>query len=728
MDIVRKLICTSPRDQVGYMIAAVSALGTVGEWEICSNMLETEEGIKMGPSFTAAVMNACTASGKWDQAVRIHGEFYDDHSLSPDDAARMLDALLRAYGAAPGGTSESALAALDAVFAQGLAPDASAVEAAVRSCERDDDAEGAVGVLEEVLIECVDGRLPLGAGAAASVMRACVRSGDPAGALLYGNIVGALRRPPGSEGTGLEDSFLTSSDEMLACTIECLWLLGESEKATGMYEDAIRDGDAWEKSTECFHGLREMSEFLHGNDDVDGETPPSSMLSFAGIRPMLDAVRATLDAPPVTTAREDDALLVSLLESFNAVRLPSMGLALARRTARLRSTGAPSDGGSMLGARDGPYIEDSYLTSSDDINAAVMRALILLGRQETAAEMFIERIAAEPELHGWRESSIECVLAFVEAQRFGDAIGVMDSVDLTTFTEDDFVIVANKFVENGRWDYVLDTWAMASDCERLTESLSLLALEAVTRSKKTPRTDRRGGILKSQFEMITEKMDSVLGLKKGEWAKSHEHHLTKRLGVEKRIVMRWGRGSTKKNDLANAVKTHRALKNTNGVADATMLSTIVRNAGYSQRHVSCQGEPKPDVGPGAPAEERERQEAERSAGVRLVQTAVRDAAETGLESDRNFALKVVFALRALKANMCVIEYVRMLSEKAVKVDLSPKFYLQGIFAAKSVGKDEFVDEMIWLMTKAGYSYQDKDDKQNNKESAPGWRENSSGFR
>jgi len=168
----------------------------------------------------------------------------------------------------------------------------------------------------------------------------------------------------------------------------------------------------------------------------------------------------------------------------------------------------------MHGARDGPYIEDSYLTSSDQINAAVMRALVLLGRQETAAEMFIERIAAEPELHGWRESSLECVLAFVKAKRFGDAIGVMDSVDLNSFTEDDFVIVANKFVENGRWDYVLDTWAMASDCERLTENLSLLALETVTRSKKTPRPDQRGGILKSQFEMITEKMDSVLGLKK----------------------------------------------------------------------------------------------------------------------------------------------------------------------------------------------------------------------
>ena len=55
---------------------------------------------------------------------------------------------------------------------------------------------------------------------------------------------------------------------------------------------------------------------------------------------------------------------------------------------------------------------------------------------------------------------------------------------------------------------------MASDCERLTENLSLLALETVTRSKKTPRPDQRGGILKSQFEMITEKMDSVLGLKK----------------------------------------------------------------------------------------------------------------------------------------------------------------------------------------------------------------------
>ncbi|GAX24373.1 hypothetical protein FisN_4Lh497 [Fistulifera solaris] len=156
-DAVLRMSMVSPSDQDRYVIAAGTAMGLVGEWQGVVDFLNKASNAgKFGQPLVAAGMKACILCEQYDHAVRLYNELLDANHVANEwqwsggeDRLHPLcrDLALIALGrTSQTGTSERALAILNAVLEDGAKISSKALFGTLLACEKDGNWRDAIRI------------------------------------------------------------------------------------------------------------------------------------------------------------------------------------------------------------------------------------------------------------------------------------------------------------------------------------------------------------------------------------------------------------------------------------------------------------------------------------------------------------------------------------------------------------------------------------------------------
>lgn len=536
-----------------------------------------------------------------------------------------------------------------------------------------------------------------------------------------------------------------SSSALLTAAIVSLCGMGQMERAVKLFHVVVSrfnldpDDDQWTELKEHLKLIRKEHQENH-NDEPPGGIPrvdtnqvyDSWDRAFDQIEKMDSALVAT--GNETSSLPGDDApsnvvhdRLNSTMKACTQANQPMLGLIIARRIARneaRRSTGISNIPPSLRDVTgEFSKIADDLVTSNDQLLSSTMEAYRKVGRQSEALQLFSNKMKQSdtdtvedtpshysnttnttPLFTHWPQSSLLSLRLLLDTSDPDGAYEVFCRLDPAFITDDVALAMARGFVAAERWEDVGDVWRTALDTGTgcLSEELAVLALKSVSYA-----TFDYPEAKFTLFGEIVWEMANFTGMSKEKWRKSQYWTLKKEV-LEKDLanLMGWRYGEIKEGEMIVAIEGfHQAISRGEHVPPEILLS-IVKQAGYKQRHVRCKGNPVPDRNT---EEMQAQQEVERKEGVDMIVEALLEARKTSYGDDPKFTLLVAQGLRALKANFETIEFVKELCVSREGNEIRPLTFLQGVFAAKSLGDQESKNDIINLMEESGVTYEDHED-------------------
>ena len=635
-----------------------------------------------------------------------------------------------------------------------ISPDA--LNSMLQICNKTKDWELSIVILQQLLyhklfsIDDYDGIIPnLTNDMISCILSTCIECHQDSMAILslyfaqlhyFNNIALGSKTTDGFVDKMSQWSILQSSDDILSCILKALCGMKQFDKAVLLFNnittknDNDNTGENFNKSREIHHQAQKASNnYLSSSDNAASTT--SMDIAWNELFLYLNELFSSRN---VSNQKEMLPKVINLCTELN---LNSNVWYYITKWALATTLYAPKNiddivipsflqhSTNSFGTNNNDDVIMDHLSSNDFILSSIMESYRKNDSADKAIQLYfnkmeqIDATKSPSDEEVWKQSAFQCLISFIQSNEVDKAYDFFLHMNQHEYTTQSIVSMARCLEEHERWDDIPNIWSIAVDNFCLNEEIGLIALKAVSRSNvysKTQQPDMENGVQNheltvkvSLFRMITKKMSEITNKEPMEWAKSHYWKLKKDL-LQKDLsrLFNLKRGEIKSHEMKIAFVDfmNYATSQDEDVQrqpmDKDVILSIIKKAGYKQRHVRCRGNPIPDK---KDEDERMIQEEERKEGIDIILKVLQHlqrSKKTALLYDPNFTVNVANALRALKADALVIEYVRNLVslQQQEDIEIRPMTYLHAVFAATSLSDQHSKDEILNCMKNAGLTF------------------------
>lgn len=634
-----------------------------------------------------------------------------------------------------------------------ISPDA--LNSMLLLCHKSKDWELSIVILQQLLyhklfsIDDYDGMIPnLTNGMISCILNTCIECHQDSMALLslyfiqlhyFDDIALGGKSTDGFVDNMSQWSILQASDEILSCALKSLYNMKQYDKVVTLFDNVTTQSDGGNidetfcKSKDMYNQAQKASN-SHSSSSDNATNTTSIDIAWNELFIYLNEL---LSRRNVTNQKETLSKIINLCTELN---LNSNVWYYITKWALATTLYAPKNIDDIVipsflqqstnnfGTNNNDDVIMDYLSSNDSLLSSMMESDRKNDSAEKAIHSYFSKMEQIDSIESsneeiWKQSAFQCLISMIESNKVDKAYDFFLHMKQNEYTTQSIVSMARCLEEQERWDDIANVWRIAVDSFCLNEEIGLIALKAVSRSNvysKNKETDLENGdhnheltVKVSLFRMITKKMSEITNKEPMEWAKSHYWKLKKDL-LQKDLhrLLNWKYGEIKANEMQIAFVDfmNYATSQDEDVQrqpmDKDVVISIIKKAGYKQRHVRCRGNPIPDK---KEEEEKIIQEEQRKEGIDIILKVLQHLQKnkkTTLLYDPNFTVNVAQALRALKADALVIEYVRnlVLLEQQKNIELRPMTYLQAVFAATSLNDQHAKDEILSCMRNAGLTF------------------------
>ena len=724
-DAANRLAIVSPMDSDGYKIAAIRALGSVGEWRECISFLNSKEGENMGHPLVAAVMDACIASRKWEEAISLYSKSgitdYESTGMFSAAVENVYNATLQAYGLAPTGYSNAAKELFDSMLKNQIGLRPIGLVGLCNACEKDQD-WNSIGYILETSLKTVESHelLPfMSSKLTMLVMRAWNFLGKHDQALVHGYAISRECHDGRTKSTqvDLRRYIIPDSQKMRP--------LKRSAQFTSI--DTAQNGDMQVRAADLYDWkillsvghideglLIEIMKALSGLSPIRAVALYEGLLkrsigelmsSWNDARNLYEELKSSADQYNLSNSNfEVTPMKLEILLNFVDEKLISpscLQIDCSEILSKFALANHASVGLFLIARHRGfhdikEFLKESgsEISANDEVFAAYLETLRLSGLNHDALSIYFENMDQE-NIFTWKTSLHECFKILVELSEPSKIVEML--TDMPGSSSSDFSQVGQVLLTSENYGDVLDVFRLANHRGKLSDELGLHALQATCRLKNTEK--------RRIFSGITKAMDWELGMTEGSWLQSNQEFIVSKFPRKDWAkVFQWPSSQKNLRKLEFDVAYECLKKLKDQVRDDARLGTliaVVETAGYQQRYRNCRGKPKADLERNH--EDYKRQKFDRRVGIDVVQEAVSAAEEFDLMNDSEFILKVAMALRALRGDSEVVDFVKKLITSNPN-NLSEMTFVHGVACAEQIGDFQMKNRIIDIMEAMGYAY------------------------
>ena len=554
-----------------------------------------------------------------------------------------------------------------------------------------------------------------------SVMHACNSNGEHGLSLFYAFFSSLLQKKKNKRGLlsadgksdDASDSLvqqlsLLQYDEPQNLIVEVLYSLcklGEYVEANLLYDDSkilFQNTPSTKNNDRLIYVKKELEQIEDIGIEESRESATLNVI-FSHIKSLESFLVSVTNSSQIEFNQDMKLIVSKIMESCTRLGQPMMGLKIGRRIGSLKDSkkkGLIFLPPSQREAKRNMNVEPHFLLHTDILLSETIRAYEKMGLDSKNLMEPIVNGLNSKDLKKWPKSVYQCFLISTKTNDIGTAQKMFTSLDDSTLSIQNFVLLARNLAQHEKWKDIYDLWISAKESYCISEELGLITLKAVSHYQHDNDSEKF-----AIFGDIIWDMAQLTGMSKNDWKKS-QYFLMKKELLQKDVIklMGWRKGENKKGEVDIALHEFDSLQRQRKKIPNDILMVLIRKAGYKQRHVRCRGNPIPDR---RDKEDREQQNIEREEGIANIIDVLTLARRSSFGDDSSFTLQVAKGFRALKANELAINFVKDLVKRGVEV--RPMTFLQAVFAAKSMGNEEVKREIIDLMEKSGFSYDSHDD-------------------